>query len=71
MVDAVDTYLALCAKTGTSPDKPYSGKLNIRVSPDLHRAVVTAAATMRVSMNDWVTAVLRESTGTKEPLHPS
>lgn len=64
MVDAVDTYLALCKKTGTNPDKPYSGKLNVRVSSELHRAVAAAAAAERMSMNDWVTGVLRGSTGT-------
>ncbi|MCC8191264.1 MAG: type II toxin-antitoxin system HicB family antitoxin, partial [Planctomycetes bacterium] len=35
----LDFYLETCEKRGKTPDRPYSGKLNVRLSPELHRAV--------------------------------
>ena len=32
--EALDFYLETCAKRGETPNKPYSGKLLLRVSPD-------------------------------------
>jgi len=37
--DSVDDYLAFCAKRGEEPEKPFTGKLMLRLSPDLHRMV--------------------------------
>jgi predicted HicB family RNase H-like nuclease len=31
--EAVDDYLASCAKLGKTPDKPYSGRVLLRVDP--------------------------------------
>ena len=33
---AVDDYLADCVEQGVSPEKPASGKLLIRVPPEIH-----------------------------------
>ncbi len=33
---SVDDYLAWCEERGEASDKPYSGKFNIRISPELH-----------------------------------
>jgi predicted HicB family RNase H-like nuclease len=35
--DGIDDYLAFCAQRGEAPDRPYSGKIPLRVSPDTHR----------------------------------
>ena len=35
--DSVDDYLAFCAERGEPPDRPYSGKIPLRVDPELHR----------------------------------
>ena len=32
----IDEYLADCAELGKQPNKPFSGKFNLRISPDLH-----------------------------------
>jgi predicted HicB family RNase H-like nuclease len=34
---AVDEYLAFCEAEGKTPNKPYKGNLNIRLSHELHR----------------------------------
>ena len=41
--EAVDDYLATCAKLGDEPNKPYSGKLTLRIPPTVHAAIATAA----------------------------
>ena len=41
--EAVDDYLEACEKLGRAPQKPYSGKLMLRVPPEVHAAVAVAA----------------------------
>jgi len=41
--ESVDDYLAFCAKRGEEPEKPFTGKFVVRISPDLHRKVYVAA----------------------------
>lgn len=58
---AVDDYLAECAENGVSPEKPASGKLLLRVSPEVHgRAMVVAQASGK-SLNQWVAEVLERA----------
>ena len=52
--DSVDVYLDWCAERGKEPEKPFSGKFIVRVDPDLHRQLATAAATRGVSLNKLV-----------------
>lgn len=37
--ESVDSYVSINAETGRAAQKPYSGKLMLRVSPDIHAAV--------------------------------
>jgi predicted HicB family RNase H-like nuclease len=50
---AIDLYLKMCEEDGVSPEKPYSGHFNIRISPELHRDIALCAASERKSINDW------------------
>jgi len=56
--EAVDHYLDTCAKLGDEPNKPYSGKLTLRIPPSIHAAVATAAETSGKSINKWVADML-------------
>lgn len=51
---AVDFYLDLCLQDGVSPQKPFSGRFNVRLSPEVHRQIAERAALQRVSLNQWV-----------------
>jgi predicted HicB family RNase H-like nuclease len=51
--EAVDDYLETCEKLNRSPQKPYSGNLMLRVPPELHAAVATAAEVSGKSINQW------------------
>ena len=58
---AVDDYLAFCAEIGKDPDRPFSGRFNVRLTPDLHRAAALAAEAGDESLNHFVrTAVAHE-----------
>ncbi len=50
----IDEYLEDCNKRGKDPNKPYSGKFNLRLSPQLHSEIATAAAKTGKSLNQWV-----------------
>ncbi|SDT27159.1 Predicted nuclease of the RNAse H fold, HicB family [Pseudomonas asplenii] len=56
--EAVDDYLETCAKLGRSPQKPYSGKLSLRLAPELHASIAVKAELAHKSINQWVADVL-------------
>ena len=58
--EAVDDYLETCAKLSRSPQKPYSGRLMLRIPPEIHAAVATAAEVSGQSINQWATERLAE-----------
>jgi predicted HicB family RNase H-like nuclease len=64
--DSVDDYLAFCEERGTEPDRPYSGRFVVRVSPGLHRRISALANKAGVSMNDWIVSAL-ERAGEYDP----
>jgi predicted HicB family RNase H-like nuclease len=52
--DSIDDYLAWCKEDGVEPEKPYSGRFNVRLSPELHRQIAVIARKKRVSLNSFV-----------------
>jgi predicted HicB family RNase H-like nuclease len=52
--DSIDDYLAFCAERGEQPDRPYSGKIPLRVDPETHRRAAIRAQTEGVSLNQWI-----------------
>jgi predicted HicB family RNase H-like nuclease len=52
--DSVDDYLAFCAARGELPDRPYSGKIPLRVDPEIHRRAAARAQAEGVSLNQWI-----------------
>lgn len=53
--EAVEDYLEACEKLGRAPQKPYSGKLMLRVPPEVHAAIAVAAEVSGKSINQWAT----------------
>ena len=58
---AIKDYLADCEEQGISPEKPASGKLLIRVPPEVHARVSAAAQVAGVSLNQWATQTLEQA----------
>ena len=52
--DSVDAYLHMCAEDGVNPEKPFSGKLAFRTTPEHHRMISEAAAAEARSINQWM-----------------
>lgn len=61
LADSVEDYLDFCRHEGVEPGKPYSGKLHLRIGPDLHRAAAGAAAVSGKSLNAWIMEAMAES----------
>jgi predicted HicB family RNase H-like nuclease len=59
---AVDHYLEVCEARGEEPARPFSGKLNVRLGSDLHRAAAVAAAAEGESLNSWLSRVIADAT---------
>jgi predicted HicB family RNase H-like nuclease len=60
--EAVDDYLETCASVGRAPQKPYSGNLMLRIPPETHAALATAAEVTGKSINQWAAEVLERAT---------
>jgi predicted HicB family RNase H-like nuclease len=58
---AVKEYLADCKKEGVQPEKPASGKLLLRVPPEVHGRALVAAQAAGKSLNQWATEVLQHA----------
>lgn len=59
--ESVDNYIAISEETGRTPQKPYSGKLMLRIPPEVHAAVATAAQVHGKSLNQWASDTLRKA----------
>ncbi len=51
-------YFKVCEEKGKQPDKPYSGKFNVRLTPHLHGRIAVAALSNGKSINKWVADTL-------------
>src|SRR5690554_6858847 len=51
---AIEDYLASCEDRGVRPRKPFSGKLNLRMSSELHARVATIAANTGTTINEFI-----------------
>ncbi|MDZ7961925.1 MAG: type II toxin-antitoxin system HicB family antitoxin [Aulosira sp. DedQUE10] len=56
--NSVDDYLAFCEELGEEPDKPFSGKLPFRTTPEHHRKIFIAAKKAGKSINAWMDEIL-------------
>lgn len=57
--EAVEDYLETCAKIGKQPERPYSGKLMLRVDPNVHAKAALAAKLAGKSLNQFGEEALR------------
>lgn len=51
---AIDGYLESCKDRGVEPKKSYSGKLNLRMTTELHSRVAAFAANTGMTINDFI-----------------
>lgn len=58
---AVQDYLRDCEEQGIAPEKPASGKLLLRMPPDVHSRAIVAAQAQGKSLNQWATEALQRA----------
>lgn len=59
---AIDDYVAACEKLDQKPEKPASGRLMLRVNPQVHAAALRKAAREGQSLNKWAERVIEQAT---------
>lgn len=55
----VDNYLEGCKADGVEPAKPYSGRLNLRMSSELHSRVAAFVAASGTTINDFINRAIK------------
>ena len=58
--DSIDDYLEFCSTRREDPEKPFSGRLMLRLSPELHRRVFVQAKEQGKSLNQWIAENLED-----------
>jgi predicted HicB family RNase H-like nuclease len=54
MRESVEEYLTYCQERGEEPEKPFSGRILVRVDPTLHRAIYVRSKEEGKSLNSWI-----------------
>lgn len=62
MADSVDFYLTWCTERGKTPEKPFSGKVLVRTTPDIHSRAAIAAARIGLSLNKYIEKAIEDET---------
>ena len=55
---AIEGYLVASKELGSAPEKPASGKVMLRIAPEVHAAALKAAARSGTSLNKWAESAL-------------
>lgn len=58
--DSVDEYLEFCKELGRAPEKPFSGKLMLRLPPEIHERAAFEAKTHGMSLNAWIKEAINQ-----------
>ena len=59
--ESVEDYLAFCSERGEEPNKPFSGKFTVKLSPEQHRKIILAAKNSGKDINSWVSDILAQA----------
>jgi predicted HicB family RNase H-like nuclease len=61
--DSVEDYLAFCKERGEEPDKPFTVRLTVHLSPDQHKKVIMAAEKVGKNVDSWIAETLAQAAG--------
>lgn len=57
--ESVDYYLEDCREKGVDAEKPYSGRMILRMTPSLHGEAAEKASSMGISLNEFITRAVK------------
>lgn len=58
---SLDVFLEVCKEQGIEPRRQFSGRFNLRISPELHEQLAIAAEAQGKSLNALVQETLQKS----------
>ena len=58
--NSIDDYLEFCGERNEEPDRPFSGRLMLRLPPSVHREVYIRARQEGKSLNQWIAEKLEK-----------
>ena len=61
MMKSIEEYFQFCREHNRIPEEPFSGKLMIQTSPELHRLVALEAARHRVNLDTYIREILKKA----------
>ena len=59
----IDDYLSLCEEKGITPRKPYTGVLNVRLTPEIHSSAAMAAKKAGITINAFIKNAVASALG--------
>ena len=59
--ESIDDYLELCKERREEPDKPFSGRLMVRLPREVHRKAYVSARREGKSLNQWIAETLEKA----------
>ena len=59
--ESIDDYLEFCEERHEEPDKPFSGRLMLRLPPEVHRKAYVSARREGKSLNQWIAEKLEKA----------
>ncbi len=59
--ESIEDYLEFCAQRNEKPEKPFSGRFTVRLSPEQHRKIIFAAEKAGKQVDSWIADVLVKS----------
>ena len=59
--ESIDDYLDFCSKRGEEPERPFSGKLLLRIPSKLHHDIFLKSRESGKSLNTWVIDLLKKA----------
>jgi predicted HicB family RNase H-like nuclease len=54
LADSIEDYFNLCKEADKLPQKTFSGRFNVRLTPELHQKAAQTAAIEGMSLNNWI-----------------
>jgi len=57
--EVINEYLENCKSSGNSPEKPFKGSFNVRISSSLHQKAALLAKEAKISLNNFVAESIR------------
>jgi predicted HicB family RNase H-like nuclease len=64
--ESVNDYLEFCRQRGEEPEKPFSGRILVRIEPELHRDIYLSSRAEDKSLNSWIGEALDTAVSSRD-----